>query len=68
MRPARIARWAQGREPDDARLIAPEQKPAARGARDVFVYFDNTAKLRAPADARSLISKLRALHPTTPVM
>jgi uncharacterized protein YecE (DUF72 family) len=65
---ARIARWAQGSEPADARLIAPGQKPAARGARDVFVYFDNTAKVRAPADARSLISKLRTLHPPRPVM
>jgi uncharacterized protein YecE (DUF72 family) len=64
----RIARWAQGREPDDARLIAPEQKPAARKARDVFVYFDNSAKVRAPADARSLISKLQTLHPPRPVM
>lgn len=65
---ARIARWARGGEPDDARLIAPEQKPAARGARDVFVYFDNTAKVRAPADARSLSSKLRSFTPPRPAM
>lgn len=65
---ARIVRWAQGREPDDARLIAPEQKPAAHSARDVFVYFNNTAKIRATADARLLISKLRTLHPPRLVM
>jgi uncharacterized protein YecE (DUF72 family) len=55
---ARIKLWANGLEPNDARLIAPEMKPARRSARDVFVYFDNDAKVRAPADARSLRAKL----------
>jgi uncharacterized protein YecE (DUF72 family) len=55
---ARIRRWAQGRQPEDARLIAPDREPAACRGRDVFVYFDNDAKVRAPFDARSLKAKL----------
>jgi uncharacterized protein YecE (DUF72 family) len=55
---ARIKLWARGLQPNDARLIAPELKPPARTARDVFVYFDNDAKVRAPVDARSLRAKL----------
>jgi uncharacterized protein YecE (DUF72 family) len=54
----RIKAWAKGSQPDDARLIAPDMKPARRHARDVFVYFDNDAKVRAPVDARSLKAKL----------
>jgi len=55
---ARIKLWARGLEPNDARLIAPDMKPSRRSARDVFVYFDNDAKVRAPFDARSLRTKL----------
>jgi uncharacterized protein YecE (DUF72 family) len=55
---ARIKLWARGVEPNDARLVAPDLKPPRRGARDVFVYFDNDAKVRAPFDARSLRAKL----------
>jgi uncharacterized protein YecE (DUF72 family) len=55
---ARIKLWARGLEPNDARLIAPDMKPPRRSARDVFVYFDNDAKVRAPFDARSLRTKL----------
>ena len=42
----------------DARLIAPETRPPRHNARDVYVYFDNDAKVRAPVDARSLRAKL----------
>lgn len=55
---ARIRRWADGAQPEDARLIAADRKPPERSARDVYVYFDNDAKVRAPADARSLMRKL----------
>jgi uncharacterized protein YecE (DUF72 family) len=55
---ARIKLWAQGLEPNDARLIAPDARPAPDSPRDVYVYFDNDAKVRAPADARSLRSRL----------
>jgi len=55
---ARIKLWAQGLEPNDARRIAPDKKLPRRTERDVFVYFDNDAKVRAPFDARSLRAKL----------
>jgi uncharacterized protein YecE (DUF72 family) len=55
---ARIELWAEGRQPLDARLAAPDQPPARCRARDVFVYFDNDAKVRAPADAHSLMARL----------
>ncbi|HEY2538312.1 MAG TPA: DUF72 domain-containing protein [Stellaceae bacterium] len=55
---ARIELWARGGQPRDARLAAPAQSAARRRARDVFVYFDNDAKVRAPADARSLMARL----------
>jgi uncharacterized protein YecE (DUF72 family) len=32
--------------------------PARRRRRDVYVYFDNDAKVRAPFDAMCLIKKL----------
>jgi len=62
----RIRAWAIGREPRDAERIA---GPAlCRRRRDVFVYFDNDAKVRAPVDALSLIGRLtpRAAPPSTP--
>ena len=55
---ARIKLWARGLEPNDARLIAPEMRPPRRNARDIYVYFDNDAKVRAPVDAHSLRVKL----------
>ncbi len=48
----------QGLEPNDARLIAAEAEPTRQGARDVFAYFDNDAKVRVPVDARSLRTRL----------
>jgi uncharacterized protein YecE (DUF72 family) len=56
---ARIKLWARGLQPNDARLIAPAMTPPRRSARDVYVYFDNDAKVRAPVDARSVRAKLR---------
>ncbi|MGV7207407.1 DUF72 domain-containing protein [Oxalobacteraceae bacterium A2-2] len=54
---ARIAAWASGGQPDDARLIS-QHAPPRRASRDVYCYFDNDIKVRAPFDARSLLSKL----------
>lgn len=53
----RIAAWAGGREPADANRILPPGKTSAKG-RDVYVYFDNDVKVRAPKDARSLAERL----------
>jgi uncharacterized protein YecE (DUF72 family) len=55
---ARVKLWARGLQSNDARLAAPDLPPARRNARDVYVYFDNDAKVRAPFDARSLKAKL----------
>ena len=53
----RIRSWAAGREPRDARRCAP-RSPAASGARDVYVFFDNDSKVRAPHDAMRLAEML----------
>ena len=55
---ARIRLWACGLQPNDARLIDPDTRPTSDNARDVFAYFDNDAKVRAPIDARLLKAKL----------
>jgi uncharacterized protein YecE (DUF72 family) len=57
---ARIKLWGQGLEPNDARLIASNAEPVATEGLDAYAYFDNDAKVRAPADARSLRAKLAA--------
>lgn len=54
---ARIRTWSQGGEPNDAKLIDVNARPPRR-PRDVDVYFDNDAKVRAPFDAQSLKRKL----------
>jgi uncharacterized protein YecE (DUF72 family) len=53
----RAQAWTKGREPGDLPRIAPKPKTPA-SARDVFIYFINGAKERAPAAARTLISIL----------
>lgn len=57
-RAARGAAWSRGGQPSTAALAAPTIAPA-RKPRDVFVYFDNDAKVRAPFDALALRAKLR---------
>lgn len=53
----RIDAWHHGRQPGDAHLIAPRLKPRARTSREVFCYFDNDIKVRAPYDARNLLHR-----------
>jgi uncharacterized protein YecE (DUF72 family) len=55
---ARIRAWSAGSEPTDARRIS-EAPPSRRASRDVYCYFDNDVKVKAPFDARRLIEKLR---------
>jgi uncharacterized protein YecE (DUF72 family) len=54
---ARIRCWRAGEQPADATLAAPE-RGAAPGKRDVYVYFDNDAKVHAPFDAMRLAERL----------
>jgi uncharacterized protein YecE (DUF72 family) len=50
----RVVAWSDGQEPRDAvRVIAEPAVHRTRG-RDVYVYFDNDAKVRAPVDAERL--------------
>jgi uncharacterized protein YecE (DUF72 family) len=53
---ARIATWAAGGAPRDGTLVS--ARMASAKARDVYVYFDNDAKVRAPLDADALIRRL----------
>lgn len=53
----RIRKWRIGRQPRDACLITPRTE-ARPGRRDVFVYFDNDAKVHAPFDAKKLEKRL----------
>jgi uncharacterized protein YecE (DUF72 family) len=57
---ARIAAWARGAEAPDGERASPKPGPKL-SQRDVYVYFDNDVKVRAPRDAHSLIVKLEAL-------
>ena len=54
---ARVTSWARGRVPADAETVT-EHKKADRSARDVFVYFDNDVKVRAPFDAQQLMARV----------
>jgi uncharacterized protein YecE (DUF72 family) len=52
----RLQSWAEGKAPDDL----PRVEPAPRDvfARDVFAYVIHEGKIRAPAGAMALISRL----------
>ncbi|MBP5958739.1 DUF72 domain-containing protein [Pseudomonas anatoliensis] len=64
----RIDAWHHGKQPADAHLIAPRLKPRVRKSREVFCYFDNDIKVRAPYDARDLLQRFDLDHDlaTTP--
>ncbi|GCE74968.1 DUF72 domain-containing protein [Cellulomonas biazotea] len=53
---ARLRVWEAGGEPAGARTLAGPAAPSA--GRDVFVYFDNDVKVRAPLDAMALERRL----------
>ena len=52
----RIEHWRKGKHPRDAKLITRARKAAKQ--LDVFVYFDNDAKVHAPFDAQRLAVRL----------
>ena len=56
----RVAAWAKGCEPVDADRIVNEPAPK-RAKRDVYFYFDNDAKVRAPVDAKKLVARVKKL-------
>ena len=60
----RIEVWSRGGEPKDAVKADRQAKPARR-PHAVYCYLDNTdEKLRAPADAKSLMKKLGLRQPS----
>jgi len=53
----RVAAWAKGGEAEGEHA---SQNPASkRASRDVYVYFDNDTKVRAPVDAKGLMERVR---------
>jgi uncharacterized protein YecE (DUF72 family) len=55
---ARLRAWAKGHARDEgAKLVTPHR---ARKVHDLYVYFDNDAKVKAPENARRLAELLRA--------
>ena len=55
----RIRAWREGKEPPDARHVLANPPKPVKG-RDVYVYFDNDAKVKAPFDAMKLAERLRS--------
>lgn len=53
----RIDAWSKGGQPKDAHLIS-DKEPLSRKSRDVYCYFDNDIKVKAPFDARKLLRRL----------
>lgn len=53
----RLRLWQRGRQSSDAKLVGGKGSP---GERDLFVYFDNDAKVHAPFDAQQLAARLGA--------
>ncbi len=54
---AKIRRWHAGESPTGEHTVAPAL-PHLPGGRDVYVYFDNDAKVHAPFDALGLAERL----------
>jgi uncharacterized protein YecE (DUF72 family) len=55
----RLKLWKSGKQPKDA-VHWSERKPTASSARDLFVYFDNDVKVKAPFDAMALAHRIGA--------
>lgn len=56
----RVVAWVKGQQPVDADLVVTSFQPKSQ-PRDVFVYFDNDTKVRAPIDAQGLITRIHKL-------
>jgi uncharacterized protein YecE (DUF72 family) len=56
----RVVAWARGEEVTDGRRASTRDAPK-RKRRDVFVYFDNDMKVRAPFDAEQLRDRVAGL-------
>lgn len=61
---ARLDAWAGGRPMRDGNFVTAPLDDGRR--RDVFLFFDNTDKLKAPDDARALMQRLHVEAKGTP--
>lgn len=52
-----IDAWRKGTEPRDAERCSKE-RPSSRVRRDIYCYFDNDTKVKAPFDAQRLMERL----------
>jgi len=59
----RVLAWSRGEEVTDGLRVHPDPGPK-HATRDVFVYFDDDVKVRAPFDAQSLARRVRELAGT----
>ncbi|MEO6801543.1 MAG: DUF72 domain-containing protein [Rhodanobacter sp.] len=55
----RIRLWTKGKQPRSSEYRVSRQPPPARSSRDVYCYFDNDVKVKAPFDAMKLRDKLQ---------
>jgi uncharacterized protein YecE (DUF72 family) len=56
----RVIAWSRGKEVADGLRVHPDPAPK-QPSRDVFVYFDDDVKVRAPIDAQSLTRRIQDL-------
>ncbi len=54
---ARIEAWSKGEQPEDVHLVSAQELSSAK-SRDIYCYFDNDIKVKAPFDARKLLKRL----------
>lgn len=58
----RVIAWRNGDELSESKCVS-SAAPPKRKSRDVFVYFDNDAKVRAPPDAMGLAQRVGGFMP-----
>jgi len=63
----RISQWSHGDEPADASRVAEADAAPSARTRDIYCYFDNDIKVRAPFDARKLLQVLGRDDGLTPL-
>jgi uncharacterized protein YecE (DUF72 family) len=61
----RCVAWSEGKVSDATKCIS-GSVAKGRGGRDVFCYFDNDVKVKAPRDAQALARKIAAAVATPP--
>jgi uncharacterized protein YecE (DUF72 family) len=54
---AKFKAWQKGKEPKEPKHWS-KQKPPKATSRDIFVYFDNDVKVKAPFDAMALADRM----------